>query len=210
MENKNYTLITGATGGLGRAFSFECAKEGKNLLLTATNQERLDIFKKEILSQYDIEILTFACDLSNTDSIKGFLDFISKSKINIDTLINNAGYITEGSFKHAPIDTLLKCIQVNCEGVTHLTKAVLDLKEPQKKLNIITITSMAGEYSMPYMAIYSATKAMLINLMRSIRIEYKKDNVRVLIVEPGAIATSQDMKDAIKAQGLKGKISIKN
>ena len=60
---------------------------------------------------------------------------------------------------------------------------------------------------MPYMAIYSATKAMLNNLMASIRIEYKKDNVRVLVVEPGAIATSQDMKEAIKSQGLKGRLS---
>ena len=207
MENKAFTLITGATGGLGKAFTKECAKLRHNLILTATNQERLDSLKKELLEEFNIEIITKACDLSSFESIEKFIAFIQQNNLTIENFISNAGFITEGSFKHSDKTTLLKCVQVNCEGIVHLLKEILDAKKPENKLRILSVTSMAGEYSMPYMAIYSATKAMLNNLMTSIRIEYKKDNVQVLIVEPGAIATSNEMKEAIKSQGLKGKLS---
>ena len=207
MEELKYTLITGATGGLGKAFTKECAKLGQNLILTATNQDRLDELKKETLKKFNIKIITKSCDLSNYNDICDFVNFLDANKLQIENFISNAGFITEGSIQYAQTDTLIKCIKVNCEGIVHLTKKILDRKPPKVKMRILSVTSMAGEYSMPYMAIYSATKSMLTSFMTSLGIEYKKDNVRVLIVKPGAIATTQEMKDAINAQGLKGKLS---
>ena len=207
MDNK-YTLITGATGGLGNAFCRELAKLNHNLIITGTRQDKLDKWKKTLLSDFPtLKIEVCPCDLSNENSRQDFFEYLNKNKFSISMLINNAGYITEGSIKYSSIDNLLKCIRVNCEGVIHLTKYILDNKKQDEKLNIITISSMAGDYPMPYMAIYSATKAMESNFMTSLRLEYKKDNVQVLVVKPGAIATSQDMIEAIKAQGLKGRLS---
>jgi len=207
MENKEFIIITGATGGLGRAYTKKCAKLGYNLLLTSTTQSRLDSLKEEILKEFNIDVITKACNLADFDSIEEFLKFIDNKNLNISLLINNAGYITEGSFENSDTSTLTTCIKVNCEGVTHLTKGILDRFATTKKLKILTVTSMAGEYSMPYMAIYSATKAMLNNLLNSLRIEYKKHNVKFLIVEPGAIETTTEMKEAVKSQGIKGKLS---
>ena len=209
MENKEtYTLITGATGGLGNAFVKECAIRGYNLFLTGTSNEKLGKLANDLQSQFPtLNIQYFACDLSDQSSRENLIAHIEKNNLIIDRFISNAGYITEGSIRYADAETLIKCVRVNCEGVMHLTKMILDKHDSSTHLDIISIASMAANYPMPYMAIYSATKAMLKSFMISLRYEYIKDNVSVLVVQPGAIATSKAMIDAINAQGWKGRMS---
>ena len=205
---KNFVLITGATGGLGNAFCNQFASLGYNLFLTATKTERLLKLKEDLLKKFNtIQIEIFACDLSNLTNISKLTDYILSNNINISFFVSNAGFITEGSIENCPIDTMQKCIDVNCKGSLQLIKTIVDNKQYAQKLNIICIASLAGNYPMPYMAIYSSTKAFLKNFMLAMRHEYKGKNVNILVVEPGAIATSKEMKEAIKAQGLKGKLS---
>ena len=207
-ENKYYTLITGATGGLGRAYVSEFARLKHNLVLTGTTTAKLEALKSEILSvDKNLNIITFACDLSKVEDRCLLLGYLESQDIIVDYLVNNAGFITEGSIAKASVETLLKCIAVNCEGTIHLTKALLDRRDKDAGLNILTVTSLAANYPMPYMAIYSATKALLKNFFLSLREEYKHAGVKSLIVLPGAIPTSNDMKEAIKAQGVKGRLS---
>ena len=203
-----YALITGATGGLGKAFCKEICKEYKNLFLTGTSQERLEKLKDDLLkTNNNLNIVSCACDLSSQSAISNLVNFVDSQNIQIGYLINNAGFITEGSFKNTTITTILNCIKVNCEGTIYLTKEILDRKNSEDNLKIIIVSSLAGNYPLPYMAIYSATKVMLKNFMLAIKEEYKNDSVNLTIVQPGAIATNDDMKLAIKAQGLKGKLS---
>lgn len=206
--SNHYTLLTGATGGLGRAFCCELLTCGEDLVMLGRSEERLSQLARDLKKQFPgRDIKYFVCDLAKYEDIERVLEDISKQNIKAIRLINNAGFITEGSIKNADIDTLLRCIRVNCEGTIHLTKRLLDYREKEKDFHIITISSMASNYPMPYMAIYSATKSLLTSFMLSLREEFKKDRVKVLVVEPGAIATSQEMKDAIKSQGLKGRLS---
>lgn len=212
LDNKNnqkkYTLITGATGGLGRAFVNECALADNNLILVGTNLDRLNSFREELLSKYEgIEVLVYKCDFTISEDLVGLLKYIESNNLKISRLINNAGYICEGSNKYVSLDTLQKCIMVNNLGTTTLTKGVLDLHNASDRLEIITISSLASNYPLPYMAVYSATKAYIKSYMLSLREEYKGDNVTILTVLPGAIATSDSMKEAINAQGLKGRLS---
>ena len=203
-----YALITGATGGLGRAFCKELCKKFENLFLTGTSQDRLEKLKDELLqANNNLNIICYACDLSSQNSISNLINFVDSEKIQIEFLVNNAGFITEGSFKNATISTILNCIKVNCEGTIYLTKEILDRKNPEDSLKIITVSSLAGNYPLPYMSIYSATKVMLKNFMLAIKEEYKNDNINLTVVQPGAIATNDDMKLAIKAQGIKGRLS---
>ena len=202
------TLITGATGGLGCAFSKEIAYKNKNLVICGTKPNALEKLKEELCSiNKKIQIFTYPFDLGNTSQIDGLIQFLNDNSLRVTMLINNAGYITEGSIKNTSLNTLIKTIQINCEGTIYLTKSILDNRKDNNKLNIITISSLASYYPLPYMAIYSSTKVLLKNFMLALRYEYRKDNVQVLVVQPGAIATSEDMKNAIKAQGLKGKLS---
>lgn len=202
-----YTLISGATGGLGQAFCREVLKDTSNVFLTATNDTRLKKLREDLLMEYpNANIRYKSCDLSSFEDIENLIKYIETCPIQINRLINNAGYITEGSIKNADVTTLLKCIRVNAEGTIHLTKSLLDRKD-NSPFKLITISSMASNYPMPYMAIYSSTKSLLSNFMTALREEYKKENVTVTIVEPGAIATSIEMQEAIKSQGLKGRLS---
>lgn len=202
---KNYVLVTGASGGLGNAFVQELSNQNKNLIICGTNIEKLNELKNKIKNN-KISILPYAFDLSNEQEIYRLVEFIKSQNINIEMLINNAGFITEGSIQFARAENLIQTIKVNNIGTILLTKLLLE-QNAYKDLSIITVSSLASNYPMPYMAIYSATKSLLTSFFYSLKSELKQNNVKVLIVEPGAIPTSQDMINAIKAQGIKGKLS---
>lgn len=209
LNNQNkYALVTGATGGLGQSFCKKLAEQGFNLVLTGTQNKKLEALKTSLEKDFShLDILYCACDLSNHESRLDLISFITTQNLPITLFVSNAGYITEGSVENSEIDTLIKCIQVNCEGTIHLTKEIIDRRDKSQTLHIISITSMAANYPMPYMAIYASTKSLLKNFMISLRHEYKNENIKILIVEPGAISTSEEMKNAIEAQGFKGKLS---
>ncbi len=211
MEKNKVIVLTGACGGLGQAFINTLLsppnEQNTALLLCGTNMDKLEKLKKDMLSIYpNAKLYLYKLDLSNIENINALQNYLEQNNLTVSQLINNAGFITEGSIANYSQDELIHTIKVNCEGTIALTKLILDLNE-NKNLNIITISSLAANYPMPYMSIYSATKAMLKSFMLSLRYEYRKQNVKVTVVLPSAIATSQAMKDAINAQGFKGKIS---
>lgn len=202
------TILTGATGGLGRAFAKTLCENQQNILITGTSEEKLIALKKELNERHpSIQILYKSCDLKSEEDIDGLVKYIQSLDFSPQMLINNAGYITEGSIQEVPNESLLDCIKVNCLGTISLTKKILDIRDTRDAFRIINVTSMAGLYPMPYMAIYSSTKAMLNNFMTALRYEYRDKKVKVLIVEPGAIPTTIDMQKAIQSQGLKGRLS---
>lgn len=208
-KNENITiLITGATGGLGQEFCKQFLQNNNHLIITSTSLEKASNLKADLLARNNsVKITAIKCDFLEESDINNLAEYIETNNIQLDYLVNNAGYITEGTIKNASEETILNCIKVNCLGTIKLTKKVLDLHEISTRLRIITITSLAGDYPMPYMAIYSSTKSLLKNFMLSLGHEFKKENVSSLVVQPGAIPTSKEMKDAISAQGFKGKLS---
>ncbi len=203
-----FTLITGATGVLGGAFARKCAENGNNLILTGSNQVKLDKIENEIKTNFpNLKVLAKTCDLSDEMSRKNFFDFIDESEAKVNMLVNNAGYIAEGDFLSFSDEEVLKIIRVNCEGTTDFTQKVIKSRDDRMPLSIITISSMAGDYPMPHMSMYSATKAMLTNLMVALNDEMKGKNVFVTTICPSGIPTTDAMKEAIKAQGFGGKIT---
>ena len=203
-----YSLITGATGGLGRAFVLECASRGDNLILTGTNKNKLENITKEIIELYsNIKVISKICDLSNEDSRNDFFRFLDENEINVNFLVNNAGAIIEGAFLSHTNDEILKAIRVNCEGTIDITQRVLKRRIKEEPLHIITIASMAGYYPMPYMATYAGTKALLKNFMIALNHEMKGKNVFITTVCPSGIPTTDAMKEAIKSQGIAGQMT---
>lgn len=202
---ENYTLITGATGGLGGSFARLCGKRGDNLLLTGTKKEKLENLKKELAEKYkNIKIETLLCDLSCEKSRDEFFKQIDNLNINVNFLINNAGFIAEGEFLNHDDKEVLKIIRVNCEGTIDVTQKIIKKRDRSMPLNIITITSLAGYYPMPHMALYAATKSMLKNFMIALGVELKKENVYITTVCPSGMPTTKEMKEAIKSQGVFG------
>lgn len=203
-----YSLITGATGGLGKAFVFECANRGDNLILTGSNQTKLDRIVDDVKAAFPgANIFSKTCDLSSLDSRNEFFNFIEENNLKINFLINNAGAIIEGEFISHSNEEILRAIRVNCEGTIDITQRVIKKRNKDESLHIVTIASMAGYYPMPYMATYAATKAMLKNFMIALNKEMKGKNVFITTICPSGIPTTDAMKEAIKSQGIAGRMT---
>lgn len=206
---KNCVLITGATGGLGRSYVYEFAKRGFDLVLSATKQSRLEELKSEILKEYpNIKIYAKECNLAFEESRAELFKFLDENNIKINALVNNAGYMFEGSFEGCELEEILSCVKVNVEGTLDLTHRFLRRREKTEKNYILIVSSSAAFYPMPQMATYSATKVLLTTMVKALRSEYKGKNVNILSVNPGSMATNDKMKASIKSQGLGGKLSL--
>lgn len=204
----NYTYISGATGGIGKAFSVACAKKGYNLFLTGRSKEKLFSLKDELSAvNKEISIITYPCMLNVYDSRKEMLDYIDRNGIKFERVLNVAGVDTQLPFKDYTEEKTLFQLRVNAESTVMMTKSLLDRRAD--KLEILSISSMSGVSPMPYFALYSATKAMLTNFFTSLHYELKKEGVKVTVVLPGGVPTRPDIIEDIKGQGLWGKLSSK-
>lgn len=206
--SKNFTLITGACGGLGKSFVKLCAQEYSNLLLTGTSQKKLDALVLEFAEEFKaIEVKTFVCDLGCKENRIGLVDFIKQNDIVVTRLINNAGVIIEGDLMRFEDNEILKAIEVNCVGTLDLTQKLLKIRDVSQKFEVLTVSSVASTYPIPHMAVYAATKAFLVSMMTSLSEEFKKTNVVFTNVCPGGMATNDAMKESIKSMGIGGKLS---
>ena len=201
-----YTFISGATGGIGKAFAIACAKKGYSLFLTARNQEKLELLKQELINSYDIDVCFFPCDLTSLANRRDLVDYIDKQKIAFNRIINVAGVDTQKGFLDYTEDKLLFQLRVNSEATIWLTHQLLNRRA--EKLEIITISSMSAASPMPYFALYSATKCTLINLFTALHYELADYGVKVSVIMPGAVPTRPDIIEDIKGQGTWGKLSM--
>lgn len=205
----DFTFISGATGGIGKAFCIECASRGDNLFLTGRSEEKLLALKNELLSlNENIVIKTCACDLTCEEDRKNLLRKIDNDGVRFNNVINVAGVDIQKAFLDYTEEKVLFQIRVNVESTISLTHALLSRRG--ENLKIITVSSMSGVSPMPYFALYSATKAMLTNFFTSLRIELKGEGVKVTTVLPGGVPTRPDIIEDIKGQGLWGKLSAKS
>ncbi len=205
----NCTLISGATGGLGKAFVFELASSQNVLVLTGRSIEKLELLKSQLLEQFNnLKVFVFACDMQNSEHRKKLFSFINDNNLLIEKLINVAGVDTQMAFEKYSQEKLEFQIRVNFESVVSLTKFTLE--NMAENLEILTISSMCASLPIPYFAIYSATKRALVDFFDALRYEQRNNNVKITTVMPGSIPTRQDIVEDIKKQGLTGKLSKKS
>lgn len=202
-----YTFISGATGGIGRAFTVSCAKRGYDLFLTGRSNDKLSALKEQIVKDYNVKVEFFACDLTDEKSRQCMIDYIDSLALTFERIINVAGADIQKAFMDYTPEKVLFQTRVNAESTICLTHALLNRRT--ENTEVITISSMSGASPMPYFALYSATKAMLINFFTSLNYELKKQGVKVTVVMPGGVPTRPDLIEDIKRQGLWGKLSAK-
>ncbi len=208
-HTNEYALITGATGGLGKAFVYAVAKRGYSLLLTGRSEEKLVVLQAEIAEKYpDISTCVYACDLSDTASRSGLMEKIKAENIRLSLLANVAGAdIQKGLIEYTQEKIAFQC-RVNFESAVALCRFAIENRAD--RLEIVNVSSVSGIYPMPYFAIYSATKGALTSFSQSLRAEMKGKNVAVTAILPGAMPTREDIKAQIKGQGLWGKLAAKS
>lgn len=208
LKNNYYTLITGACGGLGRAFVSECAKNKENLVLTGTSETKLAKLKEDFADKFEgIIVKTIVCNLQEMIQIDNLFKVLKEENICVNRLINNAGVILEGDFDKATEEQINNAVLVNCLATINLTKRFIKERNRDIKFEVLTVSSIAASFPIPHMAVYAGTKSFLVSVMTALSYEYRKEKVIFSTVCPGGMETSKEMKESIKSMGLGGKLS---
>jgi len=187
-----YTVITGASRGLGRSFAIECAARGRNLILVSLPNESVSQTAKELSNEYNIKAVHYETDLTKEFNVISLAEWI-KTNYQIDMLINNAGVGGTKHFEEAGFDYIDIIINLNMRALTLLTHQLLPVLKSQQKAYILNIASMAAMGPMPYKTIYPASKAFVSSFSRGLNAELKKTNVSVSVAYPGGMATNPEI-----------------
>jgi uncharacterized protein len=178
-------LITGASSGIGETFARELAASKTNLVLVARSQAKLEQLATELSSKYQIKTTVIPQDLTQTAAGQVVFEKVKAQGLRIDTLINNAGFGDYGAFSDRPLSKLLEMVQLNITAVVELTGLFLPLMQERKQGEIINVSSIAGFQPLPYMSVYAATKAFVLNFSEALWAENKDLGVKILAVCPG-------------------------
>ena len=182
---KKYTLITGASSGLGLELAKLFGEDGNNLLLVSSSQSNLDNAKAELEKEVDVDIKTLAIDLSDPANFKKVKQFTDNNDMSILNLVNCAGFGDRTDFVDMDIDKQLKMVELNCNAPMYLMHAYLKDMINAKEGHILNISSIAAFVPGPYMSTYHATKAFLTNLSEGIARELKGTRVSLTTICPG-------------------------
>ena len=198
------TLITGASAGLGAEFARQFAARRHDLVLIARREQALSELAAQLRSAHGVTVTVIAQDLSLPDSAAELHSRTSDLGIEVDVLVNNAGFGTHGNLIDADPARLASEIQLNCGTLVGLTQRYLPQMRSRGRGTIINIASTASFQPVPRMAVYGATKAFVLSFTEAVWAEEKKHGIRVLAVCPGATATEFfDIAGESAAVGIK-------
>ena len=177
-------LITGASAGIGYALSKELVKRGSEVIVTARRKDRLETLAQEI-EKTGGKAHIFVEDLSIPESGKKLYDQIKSAGLNIDILINNAGYGRFGELTSNARDDYSKMLQLNVITLTDLCHLYIPDMITQGGGGIINVGSMASLSPIPYASVYSSSKAYVLMFSEGIRYEYQEKGIKVMALLPG-------------------------
>lgn len=193
-------LITGASAGLGLEYAKLFAADKHDLVLVARRREKLDQLAAELTKAHGIKALVVAADLQDPKAPKAIFDEVTKAGLDIEFLVNNAGFGSNGPFSSSELDKELGQITVNCSALVALTHFFVPKMLEKKRGRILNIGSSAGFQPGPYMATYYATKAFVNSFSEALYQELKGKGVSVTVSCPGATAT--EFTQVAKMEGV--------
>jgi len=201
-----YTLITGASSGIGEAFARRLAADGHNLFLVARSEDKLRSLCAELSAKHNVDAKYFAADLIDVDSDVAVFEETEKLGLEIEWLINNAGFGSMGDFAVLDLERELEMIELNITAVVALTHHFLGPMRTRKSGTIINVSSGASFQPIPFFATYSATKAFVTSFTEAVAEENRPFGVRILALCPGTTDTgffeAAGIKDPIKVKGV--------
>lgn len=203
MKNNKFTLITGASRGLGKELALQCAKLNHNLVLVSLPNEDLQGLGENISSSYNVKVYTQEWDLTNDKQLNEFTEWVLNQKINVNFLINNAGIGGTDVFESTSVGRIDTMIQLNMKAMVCVTNQLLPVLKQNKSSYILNIASLAGLSPMPYKVVYAATKAFVSSFSKGLNAELRKTGVSVSVAFPGGMATRPEIADRMnKYTGL--------
>ncbi len=191
MENnkKETALITGASGGIGEEFARQLAKKGYNLILVARSRDKLNQLKKAWEEELGISVVVYPTDLANRRQLNQLYDRIKYEKLQVDILINNAGFGDFGEFTNTSWKKEDAMIRVNINALTYLSKMFAKEMVNRGHGYILNVASTAAFQPGPLMAVYYATKSYVLSYTQAIANELKGTGVYATVLCPGPVET---------------------
>ncbi|UUV18504.1 SDR family oxidoreductase [Fusobacteria bacterium ZRK30] len=193
-----YTLITGASSGIGLNLAHIFAQNNHNLILVARNKNTLTLLKEKLESLYKVDIKIISLDISGKTGAVSLYETIKKKQLRVNILINNAGIGYHGKFLEKDTQSDLDLINLNIVTPTILTKLFLQDMIKAGRGKIFNIASTAGFQSGPLMSVYYGTKSYLLNFSEGIAEEVRDSKVKIITLCPGPTKTAFEKMDKIE------------
>lgn len=201
-----WSLVTGASDGIGRDFARELASIGQNLILISTTSSKLEKVQQEIEKRHKVSVEIYPIDLSKEENIQKILDQLDLGRIGFAVL--SAGYGSLGEFSTLDMRRELDMIDLNCKSVVHTSHQLLNhFKKRPSGGGLVLFGSLVGFQGAPWSAVYSATKSFIQSFAEAIRVENKKHKIDILCVAPGPVNSGFGERASMKmgkAQSPKG------
>jgi uncharacterized protein len=181
-----WALVTGASAGIGKALAEELAAGGTNLVLTARRNSRLQELAHTLAGKHGIRVEVCAADLEQPGAPDEIFAFTERNGIEVELLINNAGFGAYGEFGKADLARQVAMVQVNCAAVVKLTGLYLPKMITGRHGDVLIVASTAAFQAVPYISAYAATKAFDLLFAEGLAEEAKPYGVRVCALCPGS------------------------
>ena len=202
-----YTLITGASNGLGKEIAYEFAKKGNNLILVSLPGENLENYCRELELKYKIRARFYESDLTKERSPAELTDWV-KANFSVNILVNNAGVGGSKLFEESSVEYIDTIILLNIRALALITRLMLSELKEHNPAYILNVASMAAFSPIPYKTVYPASKAFVYSFSRSLHEELKKTSVKISVISPGPIMTNSDTAYRIRKMGFYGRFGL--
>jgi len=206
-ENKYFTLITGASSGIGKALAKELAQRGRHLLLVALPEGDLNNFAVELGHLHGVEVEALELDLTMPNAPQLVYDHAVSNKIKVNFLINNAGNGHVGKFDEMQKEKVDEMIQLNLRALTMMTLLFINDMKHLPQANILNVGSLGAYTPIAYKCVYIATKSYVYYFTKSLQQEYSNTNIQFSVLMPGGVITNGEVQERIKNAGFIGRVS---
>lgn len=193
---RKVALITGASAGIGEALAGVFSRERNDLILSARRGDRLQEIADELHDRHAVDVHVIAADLAAPDGSKRLYEQVQQLGLEVEYLVNNAGFGTFGPFAETDVDRSMELVRLNVAAVTGLTALFLPAMVERGRGRIMNVASAAAFQPGPLMAAYYASKAYVLHFSEALAEELEGSGVTVTALCPGPVRTEfQDVAD---------------
>lgn len=207
MRKPAYSLITGASLGLGKALAWECARRNMNLILVALPQSGLLELATELRLRFGILVETIETDLCRLESCEEVLRFVKTEDLQVNALINNLGGGSTEPFASGNLQQYENQIELNVLLTVRLSSLFIDVLRKQNPAYILNVGSLAAYFTVPQKGVYSASKSFILSFSKTLREELREEGISVSVVCPSGMPTNTLSVQLIKSGSLVTRVS---